>query len=108
MPERYQPRPPQPDGELDNQPLFQLGRLVATPGALRACADADTDPSTYVYRHSCGNWGDLDPEDKSANNWAVEHGARILSAYKLPSEVRVWIITEADRSATTLLLPEEY
>ena len=62
----------------------------------------------YVRRHVHGDWGIVDEEDKMSNNQAVDQGTRILSAYRLPTRDKLWIITEADRSATTLLLPEEY
>jgi hypothetical protein len=87
---------------------FPLGRIVATPGALRALAAANADPVRYVARHASGEWGDLDADDRAANEQALRDGARLLSAYRLPDGERLWIITEADRSATTLLLPDEY
>ena len=88
--------------------LFPLGRILATPGALQAFERAACDPVGVLARHVTGDWGDLDAEDRSANDDAVRTGARILSAYRLPTGERVWVITEADRSATTVLLPEEY
>lgn len=91
---------------------FPLGHIVATPGALRALAVADIPPSglaDLISRHVAGDYGTLDPEDVLANEDALIHGDRILSAYILPDgTTKVWIITEADRSVTTLLLPEEY
>jgi hypothetical protein len=84
---------------------FPLGRLVATPGALAALDPAQL--LTVIGRHAAGDWGDLDREDRAANDAALRHGTRLLSAYALDG-ARVWIITEADRSATTVLLPEEY
>lgn len=88
--------------------MFQLGQVVATPGALEALSDANTLPITLLRRHIRGDWGDLTTHDKEANAWALKNEARILSAYVLPSGVKVWIITEAGRHATTLLLPDEY
>jgi len=85
-----------------------LGRVLSTPGALAACEDADVDPLTYLSRHVTGDWGDLGDEDKAANDDALATGARILSAYTLSTDERLWIITEADRASTTLLLPLEY
>jgi hypothetical protein len=82
---------------------FQLGRLVATPGAL----GLGVDLLPLIKRHARGDWGNLCEEDHLANERALVEGTRILSAYVLP-EGKVWIITEADRSATTLLLPDEY
>jgi hypothetical protein len=92
----------------EGRPLFPLGQIVATPGALQACAQAEVNPAKYINRHVFGDWGDLGDEDKQANDLALERGSRILSAYNLPTEERLWIITEWDRSATTLLLPLEY
>ncbi len=84
---------------------FRLGRLLATPGALNALTPDDL--VAILERHACGDWGDLCAEDKDANDAALQHGSRLLSAYRLDRE-KVWVITEADRSATTVLLPEEY
>ena len=86
--------------------LFSLGRVVATPGALALLANRRQDPSTFLLRHAQGDWGVLDDKDKQANDRALREGTRLLSAYELPE--KLWIVTEADRSATTLLLPEEY
>ena len=93
------------------RPLFPLGEVVATPGAMEAVsemADPAGTAARIITRHVCGDWGDLDREDRAANDRAVNDGTRILSAYNLPGGTRIWIITEADRSVTTLLLPEEY
>jgi hypothetical protein len=87
---------------------FPFGNLVSTPGALDALAQARETPLPYLARHAKGDWGDLDEEDKARNDSAVKEGSRILSAYTLGDGVRIWIITEADRSATTILLPDEY
>ena len=89
---------------MPKQSLFPLGRILATPGAL----DLDVNFFPYLRRHQCGDWGDLDAEDKAANNFSVENGLRILSAYHALDGIKFWIITEADRSATTILLPDEY
>lgn len=85
-----------------------LGQLVGTPGALDALEEAGVEPAKLLARHQRGDWGDLEEEDKRLNDAAVKEGDRILSAYILPTGVKVWIITEWDRSATTLLLPSEY
>ena len=90
------------------QPLFELGDVVATPGVLDALAAAGVMHTALIARHLAGDWGDLDAEDKEANQSALVTGARILSAYTLFTKQRIWIITEADRSVTTLLLPSEY
>ena len=99
---------PETTHALAGGPLFPLGRTVATPGALGALALAGVLPRSLLGRHVCGDWGELDEEDWRTNGQALSTGGRLLSAYVLPDGVRVWVITEADRSATTLLLPEEY
>lgn len=88
-------------------PLFPLGRVVITPGASEALKADGAALMTILVRHRTGDWGDLDDEDKHANNVALSRGTRLLSAYHVKG-TEVWIITEADRSATTILLPEEY
>jgi hypothetical protein len=85
-----------------------LGRVLATPGALRTLAGAKADGAVYLARHAAGDWGDVDAEDRAANDHALAAGERLLSAYRLPNGERLWIITEADRSASTLLRPDEY
>ncbi len=87
---------------------FDPGQIVVTPGALKALAEARVSPLSLLARHLSGDWGDLDAEDKSENEIAVERGYRILSAYTLSTGERIWIITEADRSSSCLLLPSEY
>jgi hypothetical protein len=88
--------------------LFPLGDLVATPGALKALEKNGVIPMRLISRHLRGDWGSVSPDDAKANTDALHIGARLLSSYPLPDGARIWIITEADRSATTLLLPEEY
>ena len=83
--------------------LFDLGRIVATPGALALGVDF----SPYIGMHQRGYWGDVCQNDWQANDQSVKEGSRILSAYEI-KEDKIWIITEADRSATTVLLPSEY
>lgn len=85
---------------------FAHGQIVATPGALSVATAAVL--GELLGRHLRGDWGDLDNEDKQTNNTALVHGNRLLSAYNLPGGERLWIITEWDRSVTTLLLPDEY
>ena len=89
-------------------PKFPLGRVVATPGALTALEEANQNPFEFLARHQAGDWGDLCEEDKRENEFSVRNGFRILRAYRTRNNTKVWVITEADRSATTLLLPEEY
>ena len=87
---------------------FSLGQLVATPGALEALKEAKVSFLPYIRRHLEGDWGDVCPKDAAENELSLKEGFRLLSAYTLLSGDRIWIITEADRSATTILLPEEY
>ena len=89
------------------KPLFKLGQTVATPGAIEAMEQADISPMDLLRRHQYGDWGDLDNEDKQSNDQALLLDDRIFSAYQFDA-VKFWIITECDRSATTILLPEEY
>ena len=84
---------------------FRLGMVLATPSVLKLASQPDL--VSLLDRHSAGDWGDVCDEDKQANDEALESGDRILSSYRL-SGTKVWVITEADRSATTILLPEEY
>lgn len=88
--------------------LFPLGQVVATPGALQTLAEAGQEPAELLDRHVSGFWGEVCEEDWQANEEALRHGWRLLSSYKLTGGERVWIITEADRSATTILRPDEY
>jgi hypothetical protein len=87
---------------------FSLGQLVATPGAIEAMRNAGQSPADFLTRHAAGDWGLVNAEDKQANEDAIRTGERLLSAYRTAKGVKLWIITEADRSATTILLPEEY
>ena len=88
--------------------LFSLGQLVATPGALAEIEASGDSLVGYLNRHVTGDWGDLDEHDRKENDLGLKHDLRILSAYTLSSGVRIWVITEADRSSTCVLLPEEY
>jgi hypothetical protein len=88
--------------------MFPLGRILATPGALRALERANQSAAEFLARHSARDWGELDGEDIAENEYSLAHGFRLLSNYKTAASERLWIITEADRSVTTLLLPEEY
>jgi hypothetical protein len=87
---------------------FGLGRIVATPGALDALERCEQAAAELLHRHVVGDWGDLDEEDRAENELSVKKGFRLLSAYRLRDGTEIWIITEADRSSTTVLLPEEY
>ena len=88
--------------------LFSLGQVVATPGALAALEEAGEGAQAILDRHAQGDWGQIDKEDSNANNQALRRHERLLSAYTLKNGTKIWVITEADRSATTLLLPEDY
>ena len=87
-------------------PKFELGATVITPNALNALHPHDVPLA--IARHVSGDWGELDDEDKAANEGALKHGHRLLSAYHDRNNVKFWIITEADRSVTTVLLPDDY
>ena len=88
--------------------LFDLGQIVFTPGVMDLLSNPGTpDFRGLLLRHVSGDWGDLSAEDKAENDLSVKEGFRILSAYETKAG-KVWIITECDRSATTLLLPSEY
>jgi hypothetical protein len=90
-------------------PLFSLGQVVATPGALTLLAGAPTNPAELLARHQGGDWGEVPPEDSRENELSVLQGFRIVSSYQVGAEGKsLWIITEADRSSTCILLPEEY
>ena len=84
-----------------------LGRVVATPGALKLLTEAREHPFNYLARHAMGDWGELCAFDRQQNEIALRDGYRVLSSYPVGRQ-RVWVITEADRSVTTILLPEEY
>ena len=90
------------------KPLFSLGQVVATPGALAALEKAGQQPGDFLARHVSGDWGEVPPEDIKENELSLQHGFRLLSAYRTSAGDRLWVITEADRSSTCILLPEEY
>ena len=85
---------------------FRLGRIVTTPHALEVLAPEDI--SQGIARHQAGEWGDVTAEDRSANEQALIIGSRVWSVYHSAKRVKFWIITEADRSSTCILLPEDY
>jgi hypothetical protein len=94
---------------LPTIPLFPAGQIVATPGALALLEQANKTPLEFVSRHLRGDWGDdLCQDDKTENELSLKQGFRLLSSYKVTETEKLWIITEADRSVTTLLLPSEY
>ena len=87
---------------------FSLGEIVATRGALAALEKAGQPPLVFLLRHAAGDWGEVCPEDWQQNDEAVEHGDRLLSAYRTSLGERIWIITDAGNAVTTILLPDEY
>jgi hypothetical protein len=87
---------------------FPLGSLFATPGALAALEASGESPADFLNRHAAGDWGDVSPGDARLNDAAVRDGTRILSAYRTKAGVKLWVITEADRSSTCILRPDEY
>lgn len=89
-------------------PKFPLGSSVATPGALQALATAEAAANSLLLRHQAGDWGEVCDDDARANESALAGGERLLSAYTLVTGIKLWVITEADRSATTIMLPDEY
>ena len=88
--------------------LFSPGRIVATPGAIEAFNEAEEDPQAFLIRHLTGDWSEMDKEDQQANRNAITNETRVFSSYQLSTGVKIWVITEWDRSVTTFLLPEEY
>ena len=88
--------------------LFSLGSVYLTIGAKEALTESSQLPNEFLARHQSGDWGDICEDDKRENELSVKEGFRILSSYKTSKDVKLWLITEADRSSTTLLLPEDY
>jgi len=93
---------------LPTVPLFSAGQIIATLGALALLEQANRSPLEFLSRHLRGDWGDLCHEDKMGNELSLKYGLRLLSSYPVTETEKLWVITEADRSVTTLLLPEEY
>jgi len=103
------------DSKKSHQAKFSLGRILVTPAAGKTLRQANQDPLTFIMRHVTGDWGEIPLEDKKLNEESLVHEAdtnwiagRVLSAYRTTKGERLWVITEADRSITTVLLPEEY
>ncbi len=97
-----------PNRLMGARPLFSLGRIVATPGALQALEASGESADVFLARHQQGDWGEIPAEDAAENRLSLEKGFRILSAYRTAKGEKLWVITEADRSSTCVLLPEEY
>lgn len=87
-------------------PFVPLGRTVATPAAIAAVSPPDI--AAALRRHASGDWGEVDPDDRDANDDAVRFGERLLSVYRTAGGTTFWVLTEADRSATTVFLPDDY
>lgn len=90
------------------EPLFYPGEMAATPNALAAIFAAGHTPDAFLMRHLGGDWSEMAEEDRATNRDAVTRGGRIFSSYGVTNATRIWVITEADRSVTTILLPSEY
>jgi len=87
---------------------LELGTVVATPGAMAALEEARESALGYIQRHASRDWGEVPREDWEENEFSIQNELRVLSAYTLQNGTKIWIITEADRSVTTVLLPSEY
>jgi len=88
--------------------LFPLGQIVATPGALEALEASQQSPAEFLARHARGDWGELSADDIAENEFSLKNGFRLLSSYCTATGQKLWVITEEDRSLTTLLVPDEY
>ena len=99
---------PKPIQQRPDYLLFDFGLVVATPAALDLLRSLALNPLLFLGKHAMGDWGQIDDHDREANRQALKNGHRLLSSYQLNRHDRLLIITEADRSSTTLLLPQEY
>jgi len=98
---------------IHRKPKFQLGRTLATPEALEAILDSGHSPVEFLDRHVYGDWGDVCPDDRRANEDALIDGSRLWSVYKTRLGTKFWVITEAvgddgHRASTCMMLPDEY
>lgn len=91
-----------------SQPRFRAGKLLMTAGVNDLVQQGELNPVPYLRRHLDGDWGDLCDEDRRSNDAALKNGDRLVSSYRVSDDLKLWIITEWDRSVTTLLLPDEY
>jgi hypothetical protein len=94
--------------KTENKVLFPLGQTVMTHGAKEALEESNQMPNEFIRLHQSGNWGIVGVEDAQENEFSLKNGFRLLSAYLTAKGEKLWVITEADRSVTTILLPEEY
>jgi hypothetical protein len=97
-----------PMQKTERKPLFDLGQLVATPGALAALEKSGQSPMDFLSRHVTGDWGEIPEDDRKENQFSLDKGFRLMSSYRTTANDVVWVITESSRSHTTLLLPSEY
>ena len=88
--------------QIGKQPAFELGQIVATPGALAAIEKAGQQPDEFLIRHVNRDWGNLSYEDRKENDYSLEHGFRLLSVYRTNAGDRLWIITEGDRTVVVI------
>lgn len=98
----------EPEVEQNQAQLFPLGQIVATPGALEALEASQESPDEFLARHAKGDWGELSADDVAENEFSLKNGFRLLSSYATANGQKIWVITEEDRSLTTVLLPDEY
>jgi len=94
--------------KTQNKVLFPVGKVLMTPGAIEALEDSNELPITFLRKHQFGDWGIVGKEDWEENDFSLKNGYRLLSSYLTAKGEKIWIISEADRSSTTILLPEEY
>ncbi|HEX8266389.1 MAG TPA: hypothetical protein VF596_13375 [Pyrinomonadaceae bacterium] len=94
--------------KTQNKVLFPLGRTFLTIGAEEALEESNQQPQEFLAKHQTGDWGVICAEDKKENEFSLTNGFRLMSAYKTANGTKIWVITEADKSATTILLPNEY
>ena len=96
------------ENSIAPKPLFETGQILGTPGVIDAFRRNNEEFSVYLERHTSGDYGTIEEEDKKENEISIKKGFRILSSYTLKDGAKFWIITEADRTVTTFLLPDEY
>lgn len=94
--------------KTQNKVLFSLGQTVMTIGAKEALEESNQLPNEFLAKHQSGDWGIVEKEDWQENDFSLKNGFRLLSAYLTAKGEKIWVITEADMSVTTLLLPSEY
>ena len=90
------------------RPRFSLGQIVGTPDALQALEESGESPDIFLRRHAIGDWGDIDEHDRRENELALREGFRLMSVYPTKKGTTIWVLTEADRSSSCILLPENY